>query len=77
MDRIDIHLEVASVEVEKLAGLSPGEPSSTIRRRVEAARTIQQARFAKLNKPAVRCNDDMGPAEVQHFCRIGENISSS
>lgn len=70
MDRIDIHLEVSPVEVNKLAGLSGGEPSSVIRRRVEAARAIQQTRFDRLNKPGIRCNDDMGPGEVQQFCRL-------
>jgi magnesium chelatase family protein len=70
MDRIDIHLEVVSVEVEKLARLTPGEPSSVIRQRVEAARAIQQARFDKLNKLGIRCNDDMGPGEVQQFCDL-------
>ena len=72
MDRIDIHLEVASVQVDKLAGLSPGEPASVIRQRVEAARAIQQTRFDRLNKPGIRCNDDMGPAEVQQFCTLNK-----
>jgi magnesium chelatase family protein len=72
MDRIDIHLELASVEIDKLAGLTQGESSSTIRQRVEAARAVQQARFAKLNKPGIRCNDDMGPAEVQTFCQLNK-----
>jgi hypothetical protein len=56
---------MASVDVEKLAGLAPGEPSSVIRQRAEATRAIQEKRFAKLNKLSVRCNDDMVTAEVQ------------
>jgi magnesium chelatase family protein len=70
MDRIDIHLEVASVEVDKLAGLATEESSSVIRQRVEVGRAIQQARFDQLNKPGGRCNDDMGPGEVQQFCEL-------
>jgi magnesium chelatase family protein len=33
-------------------------------------RAIQQTRFTKLNKPGIRCNDDMGPGEVQQFCEL-------
>ena len=69
-DRINIHLEASSVNVEKLAGLAPGEPSSVIRQRVEAARTIQQTRFAPVSKPNILVNGDTGPAEVQRFCQL-------
>jgi magnesium chelatase family protein len=70
LDRIDIHLEVPRVPVQKLASLDAGEASSSIRRRVEAARAIQQARFAPLNKPSLLVNGDMGPSEVQNFCQL-------
>jgi magnesium chelatase family protein len=45
LDRIDIHLEVVPVPFNKLAGMSSGESSETIRNRVMAAREIQRARF--------------------------------
>ena len=61
MDRIDIHLEVVCVPFEKLSCLDGGEPSSTIRARVEAARAVQAERFAPLGKPHVLVNGDMGP----------------
>jgi magnesium chelatase family protein len=70
MDRIDIHLEVPRVPVQKLASLDGGEPSTNIRQRVEAARALQHARFATVNKPNVSVNGDMGPAEVQKFCQL-------
>ena len=35
-----------------------------IRQRVEAARDIQHARFARVRKANVQVNGDMGPAEV-------------
>jgi magnesium chelatase family protein len=54
MDRINIHLEVKRVPFQKLAGIEASEPSTTIRRRVEAARQVQPARFAGLNKPNCR-----------------------
>jgi magnesium chelatase family protein len=51
LDRIDIHIEVPRVEAtlrvdEKLSDDRLGEPSAAIRKRVEAARTRQAARFA-------------------------------
>ncbi len=72
MDRIDIHLEVARVPFEKLTGLDGGETSATIRERVEQTRARQAARFAKLGKPNVLVNGDMGPAEVQRFCEVDD-----
>lgn len=69
LDRIDIHLDVPRVPVQKLASLDGSESSSSIRQRVEQARAIQQARFASLNKPNVQINADMGPAAVQRFCQ--------
>jgi magnesium chelatase family protein len=72
LDRIDIHLEVQRVPFPKLAALDQGEPSVTIRQRVEQARQRQEARFARLNKPTLLVNGDMGPAEVQTFCPLDE-----
>ena len=46
LDRIDIHIEVPRVEYEKLSDQRLGEPSESIRQRVEAARQIQRLRFA-------------------------------
>jgi magnesium chelatase family protein len=72
LDRIDIHLEVPRVPIAKLASLDGGEPSSVIRARVEAARARQAARFAPLGKANLLVNGDMGPAEVQSFCKPDE-----
>ena len=46
LDRIDIHIEVPRVDYEKLSGNRVGETSETIRQRVQAARDIQNKRFA-------------------------------
>jgi magnesium chelatase family protein len=40
LDRIDLHLDVPRVPVQKLSSLDGGEPSHTIRQRVEAARAL-------------------------------------
>jgi magnesium chelatase family protein len=42
LDRIDIHIEVSRVDYEKLNGDRMGESSESIRKRVQAARNIQQ-----------------------------------
>ncbi len=72
MDRIDIHVEVRRVPFQKLASLEASESSANIRQRVELARQIQAARFANWPQTDVLVNGDMGPAEVQQFCAVGE-----
>ena len=69
---LTIHVDVMRVPFEKLASLGGREPSATIRARVDAARKIQAARFATVDKPYVLVNGDMGPAEVQQFCQIDD-----
>ena len=68
LDRIDIHVEVPTIGFEELSSLEPGEPSSAIRERVVAARTLQQHRFA--DHPKVHCNADMGSKDLQNYCRL-------
>ncbi len=70
LDRIDIHVEVPRVDFEKLTDDRLGEPSSTIRERVEAARAAQRARFADA---PTSCNADMGPGQVRLQCPLDDN----
>jgi magnesium chelatase family protein len=72
MDRIDIHLDVQRVPYQKLTAIEGGEKSAVIRARIEAARERQRARFEKLGKPGLLANGDMGPAEVQSFCKLDD-----
>ncbi|HMK09327.1 MAG TPA: ATP-binding protein, partial [Anaerolineales bacterium] len=69
LDRIDIHLEVPRVDVEKLGDDRLGEPSQAIRTRVEGARQRQRQRLAPVERV---CNSEMGPAEIRQFCQMGE-----
>lgn len=73
LDRIDIHIEVPSVDYDKLSDERLGEPSETIQVRVETARESQRARF---NDTAMSCNADMGPAELRQFCPLDQESSS-
>jgi magnesium chelatase family protein len=67
LDRIDIHLEVPRIDYEQLADRRPGEPSASVRARVEAAREVQANRF---QGGEFLTNADMGPKEVQQFARL-------
>ena len=57
LDRIDLQVEVTPVPFGALSQASPGEPSESIRRRVVAAREIQQHRFAQAK--GIHCNAQM------------------
>jgi magnesium chelatase family protein len=70
LDRMDIQIEVPAVSYQDLSSLEKGESSSDIRRRVVAARAIQQERFRGI-KP-VGCNAQMRSKEIQKFCRLAE-----
>ncbi len=68
LDRIDICVEVPSLEYEELSGeAGPAESSAEIRARVNAARAVQTARFGP-DGPS--CNAHMGPNELREYCRL-------
>jgi magnesium chelatase family protein len=66
LDRIDIFVEVPRVDYEKLSSEAEGEPSATVRDRVEYTRAAQSARFAGTR---FMCNAEMMPAEVREHCQ--------
>lgn len=72
LDRIDIHIDVPAVKVEKLHSYDTKsvENSSTIRKRVQKARDIQTKRFKKLK---ITSNSEMGNKEIREFCSLDEN----
>lgn len=65
LDRIDIHIEVPPVDFEKLSSRRPSESSAEIKKRVNAARKIQQER---LKGTGVSCNAKMTPEQTRKFC---------
>jgi len=73
LDRIDIHVDVPRVPFEKLSDKRTGEPSATVRDRVERARTRQRERF---KSTAFHTNSDMGPGELRRFCVLDETGTS-
>jgi magnesium chelatase family protein len=70
MDRIDLHIDVPAVKFEELSSLSEGEPSATIRQRVQGAREIQRERFAGIK--GIYANAHMTPKELKRFCQLDD-----
>lgn len=70
MDRIDLHIEVPRVKVEKLDEPLPlSEKSSDIRTRIEAARERQKARFFGTG---ILTNAEMSGELVRTFCALDQ-----
>lgn len=70
LDRIDLHVEVPAVKVEKLTGEVEAESSASIRERVQKAREVQTARFKEVGLTA---NNEMGPKEIKEFCKLNQD----
>ncbi|MBP9818298.1 YifB family Mg chelatase-like AAA ATPase [Candidatus Shapirobacteria bacterium] len=77
MDRIDLHLTVPAVEVNKLmldAQVNKNsEKSATIKLRVKNAREIQRKRFADLS--GIHSNSDMRNSHLKNFAKISDNAN--
>lgn len=69
LDRIDIHVEVPPVRYRELSDTRQSETSEEIRRRVNAARTVQLGRFGK---DGVYCNSQMKPRHLKKFCDVDD-----
>ncbi|TAK05194.1 ATP-binding protein [Patescibacteria group bacterium] len=67
LDRIDLHVEVPRMPIEKLAAETDAEPSSAVRARVEAARAVQTARF--VGTPIVT-NSEMTSRQAKLHCAL-------
>ncbi len=65
LDRLDIHIEVPQIDFNALADREKSEASAEIKKRVNAARRIQQERFAGSD---VKSNAHMTPEQTRRFC---------
>ena len=77
LDRIDMYIEVPSVEYEAMRRREQPESSAVIRQRVNAAREVQKQRFSGTE---VSCNAYMPPAMIGQFCALdaaGERLMQS
>lgn len=67
LDRLDLHIEVPPVDFESLSGEQKAEPSAEIRKRVNAARAVQNERFQGTN---ITCNARITPDILNDACRL-------
>ena len=70
LDRIDIVVEVPSVHFEDLRTRAEAEPSSEVKKRVNAARRVQNKRFGDS-----RCNARMGPEDMRRYCQLDDDCA--
>ncbi len=69
LDRIDICVEAPRILYEEITERGRAETSAEIRKRVIAARTIQQRRYEGTK---IRSNAMLGVRQIDGFCRLGE-----
>ncbi|MBQ3557627.1 MAG: YifB family Mg chelatase-like AAA ATPase [Oscillospiraceae bacterium] len=73
LDRIDLFVEVSSLEYDELARRSAAESSADVRTRVDRARARQNARVQG-NNP--QCNAYLGQKELDACCSLSEDCQS-
>lgn len=69
LDRMDIHIEVASVKYRELDSGASGDTSFVIRERVENTRRVQLDRYKGMR---IYSNSQLQPAMLNKFCRLDE-----
>ena len=67
LDRIDLHVNVPYVEVEKLRSSIPTTSSAAVRERVIAARAVQEKRLAG---EKIYSNAEMKNKQIKKFCEL-------
>lgn len=69
LDRIDIQVEVGSVNYSDLSTTEVTDSTAIIKERVNRARAIQQERYKGLS---IYSNAQLNSGQFEEFCRIGE-----
>ena len=69
LDRMDLCVEMQQLEFDKVLDGKKGESSEMIRRRVMAARSVQEKRFAGSR---IRFNGEMGSREMEQYCALDQ-----
>ncbi len=70
MDRIDLCVEMEPITFEQLHSATPGQSSETLRKQVEAARTVQTKRYSAPGFETVHCNAQLSSAQLRQVCRM-------
>ena len=67
LDRIDLQVEVPALTSEEVTATTAGEPSASIRERVERARAVQRERFRRTH---IRSNAEMTTRLMRRHCEL-------
>lgn len=67
LDRIDLQIEISALPFSDISKAEPGEPSSSIRERVIAARRRQEERFKE--HKGIHCNAQMTESMIHQYAR--------
>lgn len=70
LDRIDLHVFCPSLQADKLTGISEGESSNSIRKRVQRARKLQTERF---KKERIASNGEMSSKQIKEYCNLDKD----
>ncbi len=70
LDRIDLHVEVTPVAFRDLSKIKKSEKSAEVRKRVIAARKIQEERFKGID--GVFANAQMSPRLLRDYCQVND-----
>ncbi len=69
LDRLDLHIDAMPVEFEHISSSEKAESSAVIKARVDAARKLQNERFAGTG---ITCNARITPAMLHEICQVTE-----
>jgi len=73
LDRIDLLVQVARIDHQKLLRGESSEASSVVRQRVARARSIQTERFKGL---ALKTNNEMNNSQIREFCQLSPDVEN-
>jgi magnesium chelatase family protein len=69
MDRIDLHIDLPAVRVDKLTSSGDIESSKEVRKRVQKARNIQTLRYKKTR---MVCNSDLSSKDIKELAPLSD-----
>ncbi|MBQ9604893.1 MAG: YifB family Mg chelatase-like AAA ATPase [Firmicutes bacterium] len=70
LDRIDVHIEAAAVDFNKMGSRAPSESSAEIKARVVKAHKIQQERY---KDEGIYFNSQLSASQINKYCALGED----
>lgn len=73
LDRIDMHVEVSRINIDKLESNDLAESSEEIRNRVEKAREIQKNRLKDVKEIT---NAELSSKQIRQFCQLEDESKS-